>query len=163
MRLFRLTRTTTDLVLPKRTRTLASKACLKISHRVEAKRSDLPVSVAYMMVHFTRLANARPISLAENLTALWTGKQPGSWRRWYLYTEQIVWPEHDPSAWQRTWRLCEQENNPEVDDGGIYTQNKLSDQSTTHQLGSERDGSVNRKLTMTRVDDGGTYALNKSS
>lgn len=51
--------------------TLASKACLKISHRVLAYTWDFPVSVAYSMVDFTLFAMAWPMSLAENFTALW--------------------------------------------------------------------------------------------
>ncbi len=50
--------------------TLASKACLKISHILLAYVSDLPVSVAYRIVHLMRRASALPISLAENFTAL---------------------------------------------------------------------------------------------
>lgn len=50
--------------------TLASKACLNTSPNVLANLSDRPVSVAYNIVHLTRRANALPISLAENFTAL---------------------------------------------------------------------------------------------
>lgn len=50
--------------------TFASKACLNISTKDFANLSDLPVSVAYKIVHFTLFAIALPISLAENLTAL---------------------------------------------------------------------------------------------
>lgn len=64
--------TVSKIVILARTKqpTLASKACLKISQRVLANRSDFPVSVANKMVHLTLRANARPISFAENLTAL---------------------------------------------------------------------------------------------
>ena len=50
--------------------TFASNACLKIRQRMLENLSDLPVSVAYRIVHFTRRASARPINLAENFTAL---------------------------------------------------------------------------------------------
>ena len=50
--------------------TLASKACLNISQSVLAYLSDLPVSVAYKIIHLILLANALPINLAENFTAL---------------------------------------------------------------------------------------------
>jgi hypothetical protein len=50
--------------------TLASNACLNISASDLANLSDFPVSVAYNIVHLTLFANALPISLAENFTAL---------------------------------------------------------------------------------------------
>ncbi len=50
--------------------TLASNACLNISHNALAKLSDFPVSVAYKIVHLTLLAIALDINFVENLTAL---------------------------------------------------------------------------------------------
>ena len=54
--------------------TLASKAVLNTSQSVFAYRSELPVSVAYTIVHLILLANAERIILEENIITLKQGE-----------------------------------------------------------------------------------------
>ena len=50
--------------------TLALNECLKISVNDLAKNSDLPVSVAYKIVHLTLFCSCLSISLTKKLTTL---------------------------------------------------------------------------------------------